>query len=184
MSADKKEEVVMSKALATYFATVNDLPDTEFKVEIWEDGPIKKVSVNGTVYEVDYNVGGDTIHSIIMNHKSHGVQISNIADSVYEVRNKGDYFQVQVIDELKKLRLSRTKSARAGRQVIVAQMPGVIQKVYVKEGEEVKAGMPLCVLVAMKMENEIRSPIDGVVKEVYIKETDKVAVNDKMMVVE
>lgn len=174
----------MSKALATYFATVNDLPDTEFKVEIWEDGPVKKVSVNGTLYEVDYNVGGDTIHSIIMNHKSHGVQITDIADSVYEVKNKGDYFQVQVIDELKKLRLSRTKSARAGRQVIVAQMPGVIQKVYVQAGEEVKAGTPLCVLVAMKMENEIRSPIDGVVKEVYISETNKVAVNDKMMVVE
>ncbi len=173
----------MSKALATYFATVNDI-DTEFKVEILEDGPIKKVAVNGKVYEVDYNVGGDTIHSIIMNHKSHGVQITDITDSVYEVKNKGDYFQVQVIDELKKLRLSRTQSARAGRQVIVAQMPGVIQKVYVKAGEEVKAGTPLCVLVAMKMENEIRSPIDGVVKEVYITANDKMAVNDKMLVVE
>mgnify|MGYP003161530723 CR=1 FL=1 len=88
----------MSKALATYFATVNDIPDTEFKVEILEDGPIKKVSVNGTVYDVDYNLGGDTIHSIIMNHKSHGVQISSVGDSTYEVKNKGDYFQVQVID--------------------------------------------------------------------------------------
>lgn len=173
----------MAKALATYFATVNDM-DTEFKVEILEDGPIKKVAVNGTVYKVDYNVGGDTIHSIIMNHKSHGVQITDIADSVYEVKNKGDYFQVQVIDELKKLRLSRTQSVRAGRQVIVAQMPGVIQKVYVKAGDEVHAGAPLCVLVAMKMENEIRSPIDGVVKEVYITAADKVAVGDKMMVVE
>ena len=49
----------MSKALATYFATVNDIPDTEFKVEILEDGPIKKVAVNGKIYEVDYNVGGE-----------------------------------------------------------------------------------------------------------------------------
>ena len=149
----------MSKALATYFATVNDIPDTELKVEILEDGPIKKVSVNGTVYDVDYNLGGDTIHSIIMNHKSHGVQISSVGDSTYEVKNKGDYF-------------------------IQAQMPGVIQKVYVKVGDEVKAGAPLCVLVAMKMENEIRTPIDGVVKEVYINETDKVSVGDKMLVVE
>ena len=85
--------MIMSKALATYFATVNDIPDTEFKVEILEDGPIKKVSVNGTVYDVDYNLGGDTIHSIIMNHKSHGVQISSVGDSTYEVKNKGDYFQ-------------------------------------------------------------------------------------------
>lgn len=85
--------MIMSKALATYFATVNDIPDTEFKVEILEDGPIKKVSVNGTVYDVDYNLGGDTIHSIIMNHKSHGVQISSVGDSTYEVKNKGDYYQ-------------------------------------------------------------------------------------------
>lgn len=174
----------MSKSLATYFATISDMPDTEYKVEILEDGPIKKVSVNGKIYEVDYNVGGDTIYSIIMNHKSHGVQISSVDDSSYEVKNKGDYFHIKVIDELKKMRLSRSQSVTVGRQVITAQMPGVILKVYVKPGDEVKAGDPLCILVAMKMENEIRSPIDGIVKEVYVKENDKMSVNDKIMVVE
>jgi Acetyl/propionyl-CoA carboxylase, alpha subunit len=174
----------MAKALATYYATVQDIPDTEYKVEILEDGPIKKVSVNGEVYEVDYNVGGDTIHSIIMNNKSHGVQISEDGDSMYEVRNRGDRFSVRVIDELKKMRLSRTKSAVIGRQVITAPMPGVILKVYVKPGDTVAVGDPLCVFVAMKMENEIRSPIDGTVKEVYVEESGKVSVGDKMMVVE
>lgn len=174
----------MTKALATYFATVNDLPDTEFKVEILEDGPVKKVSVNGKIYEVDYNMGGDSIHSIVLNHKSHGVQISNIGNDLYEVQNKGDYYQVCVVDELKKMRQARINSKAVGRQVITAQMPGVILRVNVKPGEEVQAGTPLCVLVAMKMENEIRSPIDGVVKEVYVGSGDKVAVNDKMLVVE
>jgi pyruvate carboxylase len=174
----------MAKALATYYASIHDMPETEFKVEILEDGPVKKVSVNGTVYEVDYNVGGDTIHSIIMNHKSHGVQITGLDNSVYEIKNRGDYFQVKVIDELTKMRLARTQSMTMGRQVIAAQMPGVILRVYVKPDDEVKAGDPLCVLVAMKMENEIRSPIDGTVKEVYVKDGDKVAVKDKMLVVE
>ena len=172
------------KPLATYYATINDLTDTEFVVEILEDGPIKKVSVNGTIYEVDYNVGGDTIYSIIMNNNSHGVQISSRGNSNYEVTNKGDYFLVNVIDGLKKMRIARTKSKVVGRQVITAQMPGVILKVYVKQDDVVKTGDPLCVLVAMKMENEIRSPIDGTVKEVYIKENDKMMVGDKMMVVE
>ncbi|MCL1933898.1 MAG: acetyl-CoA carboxylase biotin carboxyl carrier protein subunit [Candidatus Azobacteroides sp.] len=172
------------KPLATYYATLNDLPDTEFKVEILEDGPIKKISVNGTIYDVDYNVGGDTIHSIIMNNRSHGVQITTVGNSEYEIKNKGDYFLVNVVDELKRMRMARSKSSVIGRQVITAQMPGVILKVYVKPGDEVKAGDPLCVLVAMKMENEIRSPIDGTVKEVYIKDADKMAVGDKMLVVE
>jgi len=178
---EEKKEI---KALATYYATVSDLPENEYKVEILEDGAIKKVSVNGTVYEVDYNVGGDSIHSIIMNHRSHGVQITAVGNSTYEVKNKGDYFQVNVVDELQKMRMARSKSAVIGRQVITAQMPGVILKVYVKPGDEVKAGDPLCVLVAMKMENEIRSPIDGTVKEVYIKANDKMTVGDKMLVVE
>ena len=172
------------KPLATYYATINDLTDTEFTVEILEDGPIKKVSVNGTIYEVDYNVGGDTIHSIIMNNDSHGVQINSLGNSNYEVRNKGDYFLVNVIDGLKKMRIARTKSKVVGRQVITAQMPGVILKVYVKQGDTVNVGDPLCVLVAMKMENEIRSPIDGTVKEVYINENDKMTVGDKMLIVE
>jgi biotin carboxyl carrier protein len=172
------------KALATYYATINDLPDTEFKVEILEDGPVKKVSINGRIYEVDYNIGGDSIHSIIMNNNSHGVQITTVGNSNYEVKNKGDYFLVNVVDELKKVRMARSKSAVIGRQVITAQMPGVILKVYANPGDEVKAGDPLCVLVAMKMENEIRSPIDGTVKEVYIKDNDKMTVGDKMLVVE
>ena len=172
------------KPLATYYATINDLMDTEFKVEILEDGNVRKVSVNGTVYEVDYNVGGDSIHSIILNNNSHGVQITSLGNSNYEVQNKGDYFLVNVIDELKKMRLARYKSKVIGRQVITAQMPGVILKVYVRQGDEVKAGDPLCVLVAMKMENEIRSPIDGTVKEVFISDNDKMTVGDKMLVVE
>jgi acetyl/propionyl-CoA carboxylase alpha subunit len=173
------------KALATYYVTINDLTDTEFKVEILEDGPIKKVSVNGNIYDVDYNVGGDTIHSIILNNISHGVHITSLDHFDYEVRNnKGDYFLVNVIDELQKMRLARSKSKVIGRQVITAQMPGVILKVYVKQGDTVKAGDPLCVLVAMKMENEIRSPIDGTVGKIYIKDNDKMTVGDKMLVVE
>ena len=53
-----------------------------------------------------------------------------------------------------------------------------------KKGDEVKKGDPLCVLVAMKMENEIRSVADGVVKEIFVEENTKVGLNDRIMVVE
>jgi biotin carboxyl carrier protein len=174
----------MTKILATYYATIQEIPDKEFKVEILEDGPIKLISVDGVVYEVDYNVGGDSIYSIIMNNKSHGVQISSNKPSQYEVHNRGNYFNVHIMNELERTRLTRSQTAIVGRQVITAEMPGVISKIYVKEGDEVKAGSPLCVLVAMKMENEIRSLKDGVVKEIYLAPNDKVSVGDKMLVVE
>ena len=41
----------MGTTLATYYAKLQDMPDSEYKVEILEDGPIKKIAVNGKIYE-------------------------------------------------------------------------------------------------------------------------------------
>lgn len=174
----------MSAILATYYARLQDVPDSEYKVEILEDGPVKKVAVNGKVYEVDYNVGGDSIYSIIIDHHSHGVQISRSSHSSYTIKNKGELYQIELKGELEKIHNSRDASVGVGRQIVEAPMPGVILKVYVKKGDEVKKGDPLCVLVAMKMENEIRSVTDGVVKEIFVDESTKVGLNDRIMVVE
>ena len=35
----------MGTTLATYYAKLQDMPDSEYKVEILEDGPIKKIAV-------------------------------------------------------------------------------------------------------------------------------------------
>ena len=49
-----------------------------------------------------------------------------------------------------------------------APMPGNILKVNVKAGDAVKSGTVLCVLEAMKMENEIMAPKDGTVTQVLV----------------
>lgn len=174
----------MSTILATYYAKIQDVPDSEYKVEILEDGPIKKVAVNGKVYEVDYNRGGDSIYSIIINNHSHGVQISPSSHSSYTVMDRGELYQIDLKSEMEKIHNTKGDADAVGRQVITAPMPGVILKTYVKKGDTVKKGDPLCVLVAMKMENEIRSASDGVVKEIFVSENTKVALNDRVMVVE
>lgn len=174
----------MTTILATYYAKIQDVPDSEYKVEILEDGPVKKVAVNGKVYDVDYNVGGDSIYSIIINHHSHGVQIFPTSHSSYTIMNKGELYQIELKGELEKIHNARSGADAIGRQVVVAPMPGVILKTYVRKGDEVKKGDPLCVLVAMKMENEIRSVADGVVKEIFVEENTKVGLNERIMVVE
>ena len=85
---------------------------------------------------------------------------------------------------MEKIHNAHSGSDSIGRQVVEAPMPGVILKTYVKKGDEVKKGDPLCVLVSMKMENEIRSTTDGVVKEIFVEENMKVGLNDRIMVVE
>ncbi|MGD2044182.1 MAG: acetyl-CoA carboxylase biotin carboxylase subunit [Acidimicrobiia bacterium] len=59
--------------------------------------------------------------------------------------------------------------------VIVAPMQGTIVKVSVKAGEAVEAGDPICVLEAMKMENEVTSPSSGDIVDLRVEPGDTVA---------
>lgn len=59
-------------------------------------------------------------------------------------------------------------SVPAGSNAVKAPMPGNILKVAVKAGDSVKKGALLCVLEAMKMENEILAPADGTIDTVAV----------------
>ena len=66
----------------------------------------------------------------------------------------------------------------AGSTKVVAPMPGTILDMKVSVGQAVKRGQVICVLEAMKMENEIPAPADGVVVSVNVQKGATVAAND------
>ncbi len=83
----------------------------------------------------------------------------------YLVDVVGVTMAVGVVDPRRKaLRLG---SAHAGG-LVATQMPGRVVRVMVAVGEAVKKGQPLIVVEAMKMENELKSPIDGTIGEIYV----------------
>jgi biotin carboxyl carrier protein len=67
---------------------------------------------------------------------------------------------------------------------IYAFIPGTIIDIFVKKGQKIKKGTPLCSLHAMKMDNEICSPMDGIVKSINIKKDQIVSKNDVLILIE
>ena len=65
-----------------------------------------------------------------------------------------------------------------GANKVNAPMPGTILDVKVSVGQSVKKGDVICVLEAMKMENDIPAPCDGVVASVNVQKGASVAAND------
>ena len=66
-------------------------------------------------------------------------------------------------------------------EAVAAPMPGTILKVNVTAGQAVKSGDTLCVLEAMKMENEIKAPKDGVVNTVAVQKGASVNTGDALV---
>lgn len=67
------------------------------------------------------------------------------------------------------------KSGRVSGGSLEAPMPGLVTRVMVAAGDEVKKGQPLLALEAMKMEHVLRAPRDGRVKRVAARPGEMVA---------
>jgi biotin carboxyl carrier protein len=63
---------------------------------------------------------------------------------------------------------------REGTPMVTAPMPGKVIKVCVAEQEEVRKNQTLAIVEAMKMENEIKSPLEGRIKKVFVTAGDLV----------
>ena len=70
----------------------------------------------------------------------------------------------------------------SGGESVNAPMPGTILKVSVQQGQSVAAGQLLCILEAMKMENEIVAPRAGTVAQVVAAKGASVNTDDTLIV--
>jgi propionyl-CoA carboxylase alpha chain len=73
------------------------------------------------------------------------------------------------------------KVAADNSKLLLCPMPGLIVSINVEQGQEVKAGEPLAVVEAMKMENVLTAEADVTIKKVNAKKGDSLALDDVIL---
>ena len=107
---------------------------------------------------------------------SESVFVSETSDNNYCVHFRGLDFICRRNDELNDSKDYSNTENKNNDMTYHSPMPGKVIKVNVKEGDDVKEGDILCVVEAMKMENNIKAMTSGKVDKIFVSENDKVDV--------
>ena len=141
--------------------------------------------VNGKTFQWDLAEISEGYFHIIHNNKSYKAEIvkADFANKSFQIKINGNVYPVEVRDKfdllLEKMGLNSNTSGKVNN--IKAPMPGLIVALKVNQGDTVKAGDPLLILEAMKMENIIKSPGDGTVRTIIVKKGDSVEKNQVLL---
>jgi biotin carboxyl carrier protein len=137
--------------------------DKDYKLEIVEGEKALEVRLNGRTLKIDNSsLIKDRLNLFFQDNKPYELQISP-NDGGYHCWMNSRMSACQVIDE-KTARFARLMGATAGAKkgdTLKAPMPGLVVRIEVEEGQEIKKGDGLIVVEAMKMENELKAGHDG-----------------------
>jgi biotin carboxyl carrier protein len=159
--------------------TVNEATDFEVKQEkdSWY--------LNGSRFEGDIVQLGPEHYHVLWNDRSFEVELveRDQAEKKTVFKINGQLLTTTAKDRVMLLLESMGMGQATAPLIndVKAPMPGLIQSISVKVGDFVKKGDSLLVLVAMKMENAIKSPTEATVKAIRIEPGSSVEKNQVLI---
>ncbi len=118
----------------------------------------ESMRTSDTTFHIEYENNKLYLHD---GHQQHQLNIQQHQDESWTIYTSEGSITFTTNDSQ-----SLSQSPHLGHQ-LTAPMPGTIVTLFKKKGDTIKAGEPLLVLEAMKMEHTIRAPRDGVISEVF-----------------
>jgi biotin carboxyl carrier protein len=154
--------------------------DEEYRlgVERAEDG--YEVTVGDRIYRVSVRPISSNTFSLVIHGANRLIHIASAGRATY-VAVDGRQFCFQEATPGGRKHGTRDLPIDRRELTAIAPMPGRVVKLNVTEGDRVERGHTLAVVEAMKMENEVRAPIDGFVDRVLVREDDMVNVGQVMI---
>jgi len=130
-----------------------ELNGKTFEYELIETSQKKYLlKLDSKFYEVLYLNQSNKEHLILVDNNSINLTIrSALEEKAYQL-------------------ISSMESSENNKTIIKSPMPGLVLKVLKSVEEKVFKGETILILEAMKMENEIKSPIDGTIAELFVEQ--------------
>jgi acetyl/propionyl-CoA carboxylase alpha subunit len=167
--------------LKVNFTPNNTPPEPPIQVEPINDSFL----IDGALFDGNIHQVSDTHFHIIWKHKSYDIHVVDVnkTDKTYKLLVNGTEINTSVQDKFDLLmeNMGIESSSKIISKDVKAPMPGLIQQVFVEEGQAVKQGDTLVVLVAMKMENSIKASSDATIKSIKINSGQTVEKNQVLM---
>jgi biotin carboxyl carrier protein len=140
---------------------------------IKQEGPILQVAIGEREYTLDVEKVEKGVYSVLHNGISHNMEIiKSERKHFYTVNTHFQSFDIE-ISPIKSITNNSKKSANT-TETSTAPIPGKVISLKVSPGDRIKEYQTVLILSAMKMENELKSPIDGIITSVKAKKDDVV----------
>ncbi len=150
---------------------VRDLEDGTFEVTL-DDKTLTA--------DIQRSVGSKIDSLLVGKHSYEILMVAN--DGIVTVIHHGRGIDLNVESERERnARLIAGDAGGTDGEAISAVMPGIVVAVHVAVGDVLEVNTPVCVLEAMKMENEIKTSSRGIVREVAVKTGDTVNPGDLLV---
>jgi biotin carboxyl carrier protein len=158
--------------------------DDTCSLDVRVDGERVFASVDGREYELEASEVEPGVYLLKNAGRVYQVSVTQRPGSPTQAVVNGNGFEVDIIDP-KRLRGARSDHEHSGGHAeIKTAMPGKVVRITAAVGEPVEKGASVIVVEAMKMQNEMKSPIDGVVKEIRVSEGSTVNAGEVLLVIE
>jgi biotin carboxyl carrier protein len=182
-------------------AYISSVAEKSYIIDTGENSPQREIRIDEKRFDIDWqqiaklamnpqsqsNIGGR--YSLLIAGKSyevlaHRVNKPDVTGYRFEVLIAGQRFEISVEDEREKVLAGSIHGVHDSREAMVrAPMPGLVLGLPMAPGSNVERGQTVVILEAMKMENDLASPISGKVKEIRVSKGQTVNQGDVLVVV-
>ncbi|MBK7228027.1 MAG: acetyl-CoA carboxylase biotin carboxyl carrier protein subunit [Ignavibacteriales bacterium] len=144
------EKVIEVKIVDDLFVEVNNIKYAYSLILLEKEKYLLRIGTK--FFEISYTNPANNDYNIqINNHSVSAIIRTSLEEKAYQL-------------------LSQSQSLENHKTIVKSPMPGLVLKINRSIGDKVSKGETVLILEAMKMENEIKSPVDGILFELNIEQ--------------